>query len=86
MVLIFDPEQYILQSSAYSMVLTGGSMYLLISLMAIRKRVTLIEDPCGSPFSVSKVEDKVCPAFTSKVLSVKKLLINLRMLPLKFHF
>jgi hypothetical protein len=61
-------------------------MYLLISLIAIRKRVTLNEEPCGNPFSVPKVDDRVCRILTWKVLSVKKLFMNLSTFPLKFYF
>jgi len=32
-VLMFDPERYRLQSSAYNIVFTGDFMYLLISLI-----------------------------------------------------
>ncbi len=84
-VLMFDPERYRLQSSAYNIVFTGAFMYLLISLIAIKKRVTLNEDPCGNPFSVPNVDERVCLNLTSKVLSAKKLFIKLSIFPLKFH-
>lgn len=61
-------------------------MYLLMSLMAIKNSVTLNEDPCGNPFSVSNIDERECLTLTLKDLSVKKLSINLRMLPLTFHF
>lgn len=85
-VLMFEPERYRLQSSAYSMIFTGDFMYLLISLIAIKKSVTLNGDPCGNPFSVSKVDDRVWLNLTSKVLSDRKLFINLSIFPLKSHF
>lgn len=84
-VLMFDPERYRLQSSAYNIVFTGDFMYLLISLIAIRKRVTLNEDPCGNPFSVLNVDERMCLNLTSKVLSARKLFIKLSIFPLKFH-
>lgn len=64
-VLMFDPERYRLQSSANNIVFTGDFMYLLISLIAIKKRVTLNEDPCDNPFSVPNVDERVCLNLTS---------------------
>lgn len=59
-----------LQSSAYNIVLSGNLICLLISLIAIRKSETLIENPWGNPFFVSKAVDKVFLNLTSKVLKV----------------
>jgi len=82
-VLIFNFVQYMMQSSAYSIVLTEGLMFLLMLLIAIRNNVMLIEDPWGS---VPKSDNKVSSNFTTKVLLVRTLFMNLRMFLLNFHF
>jgi len=51
-VIICDPLQYMLQSSAKRINLTGLSRFLHMSFIATRKSVTLSTDPCGSPFSM----------------------------------
>ncbi|CAI6348222.1 unnamed protein product [Macrosiphum euphorbiae] len=72
-VLILAPLQYMLQSSANSVHFMGGFMLLNMSLMATRNNVTLIDDPCGSPFSMSRCSESVLPSFTWIFRSRRKL-------------
>lgn len=42
--------QWIIISSAYRQGFTGGVVVVTVPLVAIRSKVTLKTDPCGTPF------------------------------------
>ena len=69
---ILFPEQKIVRSSAKRSPFTGGLTGARISLIPIRKRVPLITDPCGTPFSVLMICDKVLLILTWIVQSLRK--------------
>ena len=61
-----------LRSSTKRMVCRGEGMILVMSLIAIKKRVQLSGEPCGIPFCCVFVSDRVLAALTLKVRPLRK--------------
>lgn len=71
---IFLPVVYIVKSSANNKHLVGGLMHVVMSLIAMRNNVTLMTDPCGTPFSTLFILEIYLLIFTYIFLFVTKFL------------
>ena len=72
-------------SSAYNEYLTFEGQSLNIEFTTIEKRVGLITDPCGTPFDVVNVDEKLFWILTLKDLEFKNDWMKTARLPLIFR-
>lgn len=70
--LLFLLLQCKLISSANKLICVGSFVILVTSLIAIKKRVTLMGEPCSTPLSGVNFSENVLLTFTMKDLSDKK--------------
>lgn len=75
------PDTTMTMSSAYTKIWTPFGRSSKTPFIKMRNNVTEITDPCGTPVSSLKDSDLLSPIMTLKVRSVKKFLMNWRMLP-----
>ena len=76
----FLPLHIIVRSSTNKNPLTELDRFVITSFMAMRNRLTLRTDPCGTPFSTIFDEERWFAILTWMVLVWRKFLMKLQML------